>query len=104
MTSISIIIPNLHSPLVGEVIAALRAQTARDRIAEIVVVGQDRYGLVVPDDLVRPIVTERPVYPGAARGTTTGTSGRAVHGGGAAGGGGGAAGADAGRTMRRSTR
>jgi GT2 family glycosyltransferase len=64
---ISIIIPNLHSPLVGEVIAALRAQTARPLIGEIIVVGQDRYGLVVPDALVRPIATERPLYPGAAR-------------------------------------
>jgi GT2 family glycosyltransferase len=64
---ISIIIPNLHSPLVGDVIAALRAQTLRDQIAEIIVVGQDRYVLVVPDELVRPIATEGPVYPGAAR-------------------------------------
>lgn len=62
---ISIIIPNLHSPLIGEVIAALRAQTAS--IDEIIVVGQDRYGQVQPDALVRFIRTERPVSAAVAR-------------------------------------
>jgi GT2 family glycosyltransferase len=64
---VSIIIPNLHSPLIGEVIAALRAQTAIADICEIIVVGMDRHQLVVPDQLVRLIATGRPISPAAAR-------------------------------------
>ena len=65
--SISIIIPNLHSPLIGEVIAALRAQTASANICEIIVVGMDRHHLVAPDALLRVIDTVRPISPAAAR-------------------------------------
>jgi glycosyltransferase involved in cell wall biosynthesis len=65
--SVSIVIPNLHSPLIGQVVAALRAQTAIAAIGEIIVVGMDRYDLVVPDKLVRLIATERPIAPAAAR-------------------------------------
>jgi glycosyltransferase involved in cell wall biosynthesis len=64
---VSIIIPNLHSPLIGEVIVALRAQTAIADICEIIVVGMDRHQLVAPDQLVRFIATERPISPAAAR-------------------------------------
>lgn len=64
MTS-SIIVPNLHSPLIGEVIAALKHQTACAAIAEIIVVGMDRHGLVPPD--VRFIATPRPVSVTRAR-------------------------------------
>lgn len=65
--SISVIIPNLHSPIVGEVIAALRAQTLAPKIREIVVVGMDRYGQVLPDRLVRALATPHAVPPGVAR-------------------------------------
>lgn len=65
--SISIIIPNLHSPLIGAVLAALRVQTAIADIHEIIVVGMDRHNLIVPDDLVRSFDTERPISPAAAR-------------------------------------
>jgi GT2 family glycosyltransferase len=65
--SVSIVIPNLHSPLIGDVINALRAQTARAQIREIIVVGMDRYELVETDDLVSFIVTERPIAAAAAR-------------------------------------
>ncbi|HEX9369396.1 MAG TPA: glycosyltransferase [Roseiflexaceae bacterium] len=65
--SVSIIIPNLHSPLIGQVIAALRAQTAAADICEIIVVGMDRHGLVAPDALVQLIDTGRPISPAAAR-------------------------------------
>jgi GT2 family glycosyltransferase len=65
--SVSIVIPNLHSPLIGDVIAALRAQTAIAEVGEIIVVGMDRYGLVVPDDLVRLVATPRPIAPAVAR-------------------------------------
>ena len=46
---ISVIIPNLHSPLIGTVIAALRRQTARAAISEIIIVGQDRHGQIPTD-------------------------------------------------------
>src|SRR5689334_2346672 len=62
---LSVVIPNLHSPLIGQVIEALGRQTARSAIHELIVVGQDRYGLV-PDD-VRFIQTPQPISPAAAR-------------------------------------
>jgi GT2 family glycosyltransferase len=65
--SISIIIPNLHSPLIGAVLSALREQTVLADICEIIVVGMDRHQLVVPDALVRMIATDQPIPPGAAR-------------------------------------
>jgi glycosyltransferase involved in cell wall biosynthesis len=62
---ISIIIPNLHSPLIGQVIEALAEQTARTAIREVIVVGQDRYGLVPVS--ARFVATPRPISPPAAR-------------------------------------
>lgn len=62
---ISIIIPNLHSPLIGDVVAALQRQTAREHICEIIVVGQDRYGKVPAT--VQAITTPAPVSAAAAR-------------------------------------
>ncbi|HEU5098171.1 MAG TPA: glycosyltransferase [Roseiflexaceae bacterium] len=62
---ISIVIPNLHSPLIGQVIEALGWQTARSIIREVIVVGQDRYRLIPAD--VRFIETARPISPAAAR-------------------------------------
>ena len=62
---ISIIIPNLHSPLIGQVIQALAAQTARSSIREIIVVGQDRYGQIPAS--VRFVATPQPISPAAAR-------------------------------------
>lgn len=65
--TVSIIIPNLHSPLIGAVLDALRAQTALDHIREIIVVGVDNTGLVRADHLVRVIDTGRPVSAAVAR-------------------------------------
>ncbi len=62
---ISIIIPNLHSPLIGQVVQALVGQTARSAIREVIVVGQDRYGRIPAD--ARFIPTPRPISPAAAR-------------------------------------
>ena len=62
---ISIIIPNLHSPLIGQVIQSVVGQTERSAIREVIVVGQDRYGLVPADS--RFIPTPRPISPAAAR-------------------------------------
>src|SRR3954453_23447533 len=62
---ISIVIPNLHSPLIGKVIQALASQTARGSIHEVIVVGQDRYDQIPAD--VRFIPTPQPISPAAAR-------------------------------------
>jgi GT2 family glycosyltransferase len=62
---VSIIIPNLHSPVIDQVLAALQQQTCRQQIKEIIVVGQDRHGLIPPD--VTYIETPRPISAAAAR-------------------------------------
>jgi cellulose synthase/poly-beta-1,6-N-acetylglucosamine synthase-like glycosyltransferase len=63
----SIIIPNLHSPLIGNVIAALRQQSRPELINEIIVVGQDRHRLITSDRLVRHDDPQRPLSAAAAR-------------------------------------
>ncbi len=62
---VSVVIPNLNSPLIDQVLDALRAQTVRP--LEVLVAGLDRPGLVREDDLVRLISTERPASPALAR-------------------------------------
>jgi GT2 family glycosyltransferase len=63
--TISVVIPNLHSPLIDQVVDALERQTARQLISEIIVVGQDRYGRVLPG--VRFVETPQPLSAAAAR-------------------------------------
>jgi len=62
---ISIVIPNLHSPLIDEVVGALQRQTAREQIGEIIVVGQDRYGKIPP--VAQAVITPVPVSAAMAR-------------------------------------
>lgn len=62
---ISVIIPNLHSPLIGEVIDAITHQTEQRLIGEIIVVGQDRHRLVKPP--ARHVETSHPVSAARAR-------------------------------------
>lgn len=62
---ISVIIPNLHSPIIATVVAALAQQTACDQICEILVVGQDRAGLTPP--AARLVPTPQPVAAAVAR-------------------------------------
>lgn len=64
-STISVIIPNLHSPVIGAVIESLRQQTMPPDA--VIVVGQDRYGQVVADELVRFIETSQPISAAAAR-------------------------------------
>lgn len=64
---VSVIVPVLHPPLLGQVLQALRRQTARERIAEVLVVGLDRDGQAVPDGLVRVIPTDGPRLAAASR-------------------------------------
>ena len=67
----SIVIPNLHSPRIGEVLDALRKQSGVDGDFEILVVGRDRYGLVkqhsAEDNRVRFLESERDLNPAEAR-------------------------------------
>lgn len=64
-------IPNLHSPRIGEVLDALRKQSGVDGDFEILVVGRDRYGLVkqhsAEDNRVRFLESERDLNPAEAR-------------------------------------
>jgi len=66
------VIPNLHSPRIGEVLAALCQQKRVDRnLYEILVVGRDRYGLVrqhaAKDKRVIFLESERDLNPAEAR-------------------------------------
>jgi GT2 family glycosyltransferase len=63
--TISVVIPNLHSPLIDQVVDALEQQTARRLICEFIVVGQDRYRRVPSG--VRFVETPKPLSAGAAR-------------------------------------
>ncbi len=59
MNLISIIVPNLHSPIIGETLRSLNAQSYQGEY-EVIVVGQDRFGLVQESDRVRSIKTPQP--------------------------------------------
>lgn len=63
----SVIVPNLHSPYLGEVLRALRQQTVAP--CEVIVVGQDRYGLAHEDGWVQVFPSAYPVSPAIARNT-----------------------------------
>ena len=63
---ISIIIPNLHSPIVDQTLESILAQET-DFSYEVIVVGQDRYGLVEKFDQVQFIQTPQPVGAAEAR-------------------------------------
>jgi cellulose synthase/poly-beta-1,6-N-acetylglucosamine synthase-like glycosyltransferase len=63
---ISIIIPNLHSPVIGQTLASLRAQDFAGEF-EVIVVGQDKPGRVTEDERTRFIRAPQPVAPAVAR-------------------------------------
>lgn len=65
--TVSVIIPNLNSPVVDRTLAALRGQDFDLSGVEVLVVGLDEPGLVQEDDLVSSISTVKPAPPGAAR-------------------------------------
>jgi glycosyltransferase involved in cell wall biosynthesis len=78
-TEVSIIIPNLNSPVIGQVLAAVRSQSVDLPVlrpapsagtgskTEVLVVGRDDLGLVVEDQLVRFLESEQPIPPAQAR-------------------------------------
>jgi len=65
MPTASVIIPNLHSPHLGELLKALKNQTILP--LEVIVVGQDKYNFVQSNDWVRFCATDRPIPPALAR-------------------------------------
>ncbi len=64
---LSIVIPNLNSPVVDRTLAAIRSQRFDLLMAEVLVVGLDGPGLVHQDRLVQLISTGRPAPPAIAR-------------------------------------
>ncbi len=65
--TVSIIIPNLHSPVVDRTLASLKAQTYDLDQVEVLVVGQDKHQLIIEGALVRFIPTESPVIQAISR-------------------------------------
>jgi GT2 family glycosyltransferase len=65
--TVSVVIPNLDSPWVGETLAALAGQGAPGPDVEVIVVGRDSPGQVPRDGSVRWLETSEPLNPGAAR-------------------------------------
>ena len=65
---ISIIIPNLHSPVIAQTLESLVNQNTPYSF-EIIVVGQDKYNLIdaIKTHLIKHIKTEKPTPPGIAR-------------------------------------
>lgn len=68
----SVVIPNLHSPRIGDVLEALRRQEGiKPSIYEILVVGRDKYGLVrkheAEDKRVKFLESERDLSAAEAR-------------------------------------
>jgi len=66
MIECSIIIPNLHSPIINKTIESLLNQDT-DHAYEIIVVGMDKFDLVIQYPEVRFLRTEQPVSAGKAR-------------------------------------
>jgi GT2 family glycosyltransferase len=67
MADVSIIVPNLHSPIIHDVVSALKQQTFDMSRVEILVVGLGYDDPHSEDTQVRFISTGQPVMPSAAR-------------------------------------
>ena len=64
---VSVIIPSLNSPVLDEVLAAVRSQEGIGDVDEILVVGRDEPGLITAGSGARLIDTGRPVNSAVAR-------------------------------------
>jgi glycosyltransferase involved in cell wall biosynthesis len=64
---ISVVVPNLNSPIIHRTIESLEAQSLSDERFEIIVVGTDQLNLVVESSLTKFDQSEEPLFPGAAR-------------------------------------
>ena len=67
MLDFSVVIPTLHSPIIDQTLASLRAQHYDSSRVEVIVVGQDRHGLVQEGELVHFDRSPMPLSPAAAR-------------------------------------
>lgn len=67
MIYFSIIIPNLHTPTVGETVMSLEHQTYDRAHYQVIVVGMDKYNLVHESDLVHFDCSDAPLSPAKAR-------------------------------------
>ncbi|MDH4228532.1 MAG: glycosyltransferase [Nitrospirota bacterium] len=64
---LSVLIPNLHCPRVGDTVNAALDQTGVDERLEVIVAGRDRHRVIPADARVRFIETERDYTPSEAR-------------------------------------
>jgi hypothetical protein len=62
---LSVLVPNLHSPRIGETVPAVLAQEGVDEPFE-VVVGRDRHGIIPREPRLRAIETPRDFTPSEA--------------------------------------
>ncbi len=67
MPQISVVIPNLNSPMIDKTLTSLRQQVFDLSQVEVLVVGLDGPGLVQEDALVRLVSTGTPASPSVAR-------------------------------------
>ena len=67
MTRLSVVVPLLHTPMIGRTLAALERQTLDQAEYEVIVVGMDKHELVRSSPSVRFDRSERPLSPAAAR-------------------------------------
>ncbi len=65
--TLSVCIPNLHCPRIGETVNAVLAQEGVEEPFEVIVVGRDRYGRVPGDPRVTFVETLRDFTPSEAR-------------------------------------
>jgi GT2 family glycosyltransferase len=63
----SVVIPNLHCPVIDQTLRALELQEFDRKRFEVVVVGMDRHDLVHENDLIRFERSEQPLAPARAR-------------------------------------
>lgn len=75
---VSVIIPNLNSPIIDRTLDAIRTQEYDLTSVEVLVVGLDEPGLVFQDSLVRLIPTDGPASPARARNLGIGSSRGAI--------------------------
>jgi glycosyltransferase involved in cell wall biosynthesis len=64
---VSIVIPNLHSPVIDQTLESIRRQTYDHTRFEVIVVGQDRFGLVQGHNHVQFLRSDVPLAPSVAR-------------------------------------
>ncbi len=64
---LSIVVPNLHSPVIGRTLKSLKSQICGQAEVEIIVVGMDKHDLVCPNNVVRFVKTPAPLCAAAAR-------------------------------------